>query len=863
MNIARSILLYIAWFFVCMIFVVTVLQFLPDWIEALFALIAPFFAVRWHNKRRREKSASNSEISESRYKRVAGQPDNFRPDEPFQADRRAVERGERTSPLSAPTRTRSLTSNQPNQDNRALIAAGRAARADLAIAAAKYAKPQSEDPASYAEDDIMPIFTNQSVGDHMEISSAIRSKSGWVPSGETVVVAGRHILGMVYVGTPPSVGESYYRQTCRAYIDPALSVASLPADPQSDDLGYWPSYSDISARCRATYLDWLADGATSKNINVGYVFLYFYGLERRLFVDKPERHEQALIIAEAERLLALFGENHSIRRYLGEFVETASIVFAREGQITPIYESRSWELPLPVRLKIGSTVRDGERVSAEWILSWYLCSGYTNLRTPARRCTNEFRALFLVLHEQKYPGGQKVRKPKGQLQYRYRAASSEFDLDLKPTVDGHPVPDITTLAAPLNRAQLIADEASDRLDKYSRFLGRNSDCGGSIEAHALLPIEIRDQFPCAGMDALENWAKSIIMADGLVAVAELIEKLEGAAPDRIGKRQLTDAADALAGLAIGMAPDPRFALRAPKADEVVVLFDLGEPVLMLEEVSDGYQQALLEMALGSFIAHADGEVVEAEHLRLVELATTAPVANDQERQRLQANRFWFEAVKPDMNMLRRRLKLASAEDSLTLRAAAIAMAHADMAIVPEEVAGIEKIYTALGLDRSLVYADLHARDITDTPVSVRAAIVAAGGEFIPEDTPPSAVTLDMSKIAEIRSNTDRVSSVLGEIFGADAQGSSPKDVPVPDSSFEGLDTIHSVFVKDLIAEMSWSADKLAGIAAVNKLPLAGMIETVNEWSFETHGEMLIDDYDGYEILPEIAEAIRHTMNGGK
>ena len=41
-----------------------------------------------------------------------------------------------------------------------------------------------------------------------------------------------------------------------------------------------------------------------------------------------------------------------------------------------------------------------------------------------------------------------------------------------------------------------------------------------------------------------------------------------------------------------------------------------------------------------------------------------------------------------------------------------------------------------------------------------------------------------------------------------------------------------------------------------------MIETVNEWSFETHGEMLIDDYDGYEILPEIAEAIRHTMNGG-
>jgi len=838
MNIVRSILLYIAWFFVCMILVVTVLQFLPDWIEALFAFIGSIFAVRWHNKRRRAKSASNIEES-------------------FQADGCTVERSENTSPPPAPAP--SLQSNQPYQD---IIAAGRAARADLAIAAAKYAKPQSKYPTSYVGDDITPTSADQSAGDHMKISSAIRSKGSWVPSDEIVVVAGRHITGMVYVGTPPQFGESYYRRETRAYIDPALSVASLPADPQSDDLGYWPSYSDISARCRATYLDWLADGATSKYINIGYVFLYFYGLERRLFVDKPEQHEQALIIAEAERLLALYGTNHSIRRYLGEFVEMASIVFALEGQITPIYESRSWELPLPVRLKIGSMVRDGERVSAEWILSWYLCSGYTKLRTPARRCTKEFRALFQVLHEKKYPGGQKVRKPKGQLKYRYRAASSEFDLDLEPTVDGNPVPDITSLAAPLNRAQLIADEASDALNKYSRFLGRNSESAGSIEAHALLPMEIRDQFPCAGMDALENWAKTIISADGLVAVTELIGKLEGAAPDRIGKRQLTDAADALAGLAIGMAPDPRFALRAPKADEVVVLFDLGEPVLMLEDVSNGYQQALLEMALGSFIAHADGEVVESEHLRLVELAATAPVANDQERRRLHANRFWFEAVKPDMNMLRKRLKAASSEDALMLRAAAVAMAYADMAIVPEEVAGIEKIYAALGLDRSLVYADLHARDVTDAPVSVRAAIPEADGQMIPEDTLRNVVTLDMSKIAEIRSNTDRVSSVLGEIFGADPEIDNPQEATDSDSGFNGLDIIHSTFVHELIARKSWSADEMAGLAGANKLPLSGMIETVNEWSFDTHGEMLIDDYDGYEILPEVAEAIGHTMNGG-
>jgi tellurite resistance protein len=284
---------------------------------------------------------------------------------------------------------------------------------------------------------------------------------------------------------------------------------------------------------------------------------------------------------------------------------------------------------------------------------------------------------------------------------------------------------------------------------------------------------------------------------------------------------------------------------------------------MLEDVSEGYQQALLEMALGSFIAHADGELVEAEHLRLVELATTAPVANHQERKRLHANRFWFETIKPDMSMLRKRLKSASAEDALILRAAAIAMAHADMAIVPEEVAGIEKIYMALGLDRSLVYADLHARDVIDVPISVRAAVAEAGGESIPDDPQSNAVTLDMSKIAQIRSNTNRVSSVLGDIFGADAEGDNTDTAAAPDNGFKGLDTIHSAFVQELIAKDSWSADELAVIAAANKLPMSGMIETVNEWSFELHGEMLIDDYDGYEIIPEIAEAIRHSLNGGK
>ena len=53
----------------------------------------------------------------------------------------------------------------------------------------------------------------------------VPERSAWVPSSETAGVAGRDVGGMVYVGTPPLLNTYGYRDKCRAYIDPSLSVA--------------------------------------------------------------------------------------------------------------------------------------------------------------------------------------------------------------------------------------------------------------------------------------------------------------------------------------------------------------------------------------------------------------------------------------------------------------------------------------------------------------------------------------------------------------------------------------------------------------------------------------------------------------
>ena len=684
-------------------------------------------------------------------------------------------------------------------------------------------------------------------------------RSGWVPAAGTVTVSGRDIGGMVYVGAPPLLNHHGYRDKCRAYIDPSLSVARTGDDRAGEGMSYWPGYSDISARSRATYLEWLASGRTDTSYDPGYMFLYFYGLERRFFVDQSDTDAKD-IIAEVHRLVSLYPDNHSVKRYLGEFLDIAMLAETEFEALEPVFERQGWELPFSLKYAIGARLDKGEHLSADWVLSWLICHPESNLRTPATRCRDEFLALFKMRFDDRFPDGLKVNKPRKHLKATYRAASSEFEGTINPTVNGKAVPDISGLRKPIEIAQEIADESMDDLDKLSRYLGRNPDGRGSIEAHALIPIELWQLFPSAEMENLKGWANGIIQKGGLIPLSDVIEKLEGQRAAKIGKRQLTSAADALARLGFGLAPDPRFALRSPKPDEPVVVFDLGEQIEKLEDVSESYRTALMELALASFVAHADGRIADAELKALEAQIASVAGLSEQEQRRLRANMAWFLVVPPDMTLLRRKLKEIDVEDQRAMRAALVGAAHADGVIQSEEVASIEKVYKVLGLDPSLAYSDLHAGEIADAPRTVRAAQQGRSGEAIPETDKITGPVLDASRIAAIRSDTDRVSSVLGQIFeieedqeeGGGASGST---------MLTGLDLKHGQLVLDLVGQEHWTVDAFEQLCTQLGLMASGALEVVNEWAFETYDEALLDEYDGFDVSVDIAQAVKQKLEG--
>ena len=677
--------------------------------------------------------------------------------------------------------------------------------------------------------------------------SRSRREPRWIESGDTASVAGRKIGGMIYLGPGPR--QESWGHEGNPFIDPGLSVAKIGSDISGDSMPYWPSYSAINPRARATYLDWLASGRANKQYGVGYVFLYFYGLERRFFVDSPNEEESRLLVAETERLLGIYGENHSIRRYLGAFLEAARIVLEPVGPAEPRFEKTGYQLPLGMRIKIGRMAKEGLPLGADWLLGWYVAHPENSLRTPATRAFPEFRALFSLLFDERFPEGLKISTPKRLLRARYTAASGAFEVDLNQFLGD--IPDVSSISKPLNIAKELTEKVTNELEKYSRFLGRNPEGRDTIEAHALLPERLWPLFPCAEMEDIRRWTEEVIQTGGLSPVEQIIERLEGAPPDKISKRQLTGAADALARLSTGMAPDPRFALRSPKLGEPVVLFRLPEEITTLEEVSEKYREILIVAALGSFIAHADGTIAEKERSALETRINKAGLSAA-ERARLLANLQWMLAVPPDLALFRRRLKDIPENIRQELGQVTLAMAAADGVIDSEEIKAIEKLYKAMDLATNGVYADLHALTARDELVIVRPAGDQERDFVIPP--PPERdgkVVLDAERVASVMANTARVSSVLGDIFRDDEPEDEQEILEDTGDGFSGLDAQHAAFLDELLTRSHWEETEFAILAGRFRLMQSGALETLNEWSFERFGDVLIEEHEGYMLNPEV------------
>lgn len=674
----------------------------------------------------------------------------------------------------------------------------------------------------------------------------------WIPPGESVSIAGLTIPGgMVYVGNSLStpLGDN---DPC--LIDPSKTVAAR-ADYTERDMGYWPSYSDVSPSARRAYLKWLAGGRQDPRADIGYVFLFFYGLERRAIIDASKdetaQADWPLIADELRRLLSIYGEkSHSFRRYAGELLDWVSLA----SHPARLYERpvpelpRSFELPLYIRLALGQAAVDSEPVPAHLALAWAKLDPNIALRTPATRCAEQFEQLFAQKYVELYGRGMVLPRNRTKLKLVYRPASSGFRgyQELKLTFKD--TPDVTVLTAPTKKLQEVVEAATKPLESFSRLVGKSPDAKTSLEALLQLPAPL---WPESAQKALQ--ALKARMGEGMVAMSfqDLLSAL--GAKTAFTKDKTLSLARTLESANVGFEPDVLSGAKPPKPEEKVVLFALP-PSEQLSRANGPYLAAALTLQLASAVASADGEfgIKEMGHLR--ETVLSWKHLTPSQTRRLLAHLRLLMQAPASLTALKKKFEPLDTAVKETIAAFMATVAQSDGEVSPAEVKMLEKVYKALGVDSKKVFSDVHAVAAGTKPT---AAAVAKAEE--------SGFKLDPARIAALQKDTERVSALLANIFTEAEEQVAAVAEPVeaePETEtveapkgLMGLDEAHSALARMMLSRPEWSREELLDVAADLDLMLDGALEHINETAFDTHDMPLFEGEDPVTVNAEILEKV--------
>jgi hypothetical protein len=633
-------------------------------------------------------------------------------------------------------------------------------------------------------------------------------------------------------------------------VDPALPIARY-ADKAGSTLDYWPNYAELQPQARRAYLEWLAAGRRDPTTPVGYVFIFFYGLERRLIAEKSKADAPA-ILHELGELLTVYGYNHSFQRYCKALIEAAEVIL----EMTPTTPKATpdlrlgWEIPIGVRVHLGKKVRDGSPIDAEDALCWTLSHPQLSTKTAVTRCFDEFHALWHYRFRERFPGGIKVRQPKARIQFNYRAASSEFYANA--TIDD--LPDIGAISGPISKFDALLSSCAEELDPLSRFLGRRPDERKSVLAASLCPAPVRNQNSESGFAKARAALVAAIGSGGFgqLAVAAVLDTLlqgSAAVDAEARKTYLKRLADILDAMRIGFEPDKRFGPPVPLADATMLcLFEMRGETQPIESRAN-YHSARTMVEVAVLAARADEVVVQAELQSIVtDLATVAGL-NDVDQQRLHAHTLALVANPPKLRASTKRLlELPDSEKQLVLTSVVNAIV-ADQRVTPAEVRFLEGLYKALGMPQDEVYTRLHAGGSAVVPQSERSASGPSRRQ---------AGAIDSDRLARIRQETSAVSTMLASIFREEEPEALAAEVANPATAkhaFPGLDAAHTFILLRLTAE-PFEADAFEALCRENRLLPGGAIETINDWAFDTLDDVAVEDDDVICIQPHLIEAIK-------
>ncbi|MDX9974641.1 MAG: TerB N-terminal domain-containing protein [FCB group bacterium] len=427
----------------------------------------------------------------------------------------------------------------------------------------------------------------------------------WAEPGKSLIVAGYTIPeGMLYWSKGPASEAS-----C---IDISLPVGR-PVEEPKGSLGYWPQYGRMTPDQRANYLAWLASGRKAPLHDIGYAFVYFYGLERRVLVDGADVQPA---LKETLRLLSAYRGSGSFFSYLSNFI---AYVLARKGVAKLPEEWFRWvfldalpelnEDALAVALAWVST--HGRPLPAK--LAFAVAK--QDMRSPKsvviKRAGEQFYELFRKKYQEKFGEGMRTSGILDRY-VEYRPASPCL---LEPYAERRferlRLPNPLGMQVQFTPLVQIWTECITELKPFSSELVKGQ---GKLtrEAFKALPQALKAEVEHPDKPRWETVITEHAKEDGFVfvTVGELARIAAIPQRSKLSVKQSMDLVETAKDMGFAIVPDPWILRRCYDWDELVAIQSLDKES---EPGQEGYfRAAALMLAIGMTMAAADGKIDREE-----------------------------------------------------------------------------------------------------------------------------------------------------------------------------------------------------------------------------------------------------------
>ncbi|MYM92345.1 TerB N-terminal domain-containing protein [Duganella vulcania] len=721
-----------------------------------------------------------------------------------------------------------------------------------------------------------PLWPRHDAASGSPTTAALPPNCRWIRKGESVSAGGFEIAGgLLYICVGGSLGDGPLDP---AVIDITAEVHNQDVPLQDAQMGYWPSYSDISPRARRGYLQWLAGGRSAPDADIGFAFLYLYGLERRILADNGaddlDEFELADITERIAQLLGIYGGQPSFRHYaegLRHYISALAVQGKTYLAPPPKLSRGTTTTPFPIKLALAQMAADSHPLSPQWALAWAATSPTIKFGRHVERCKREFADLFRYHFNDTYPAGIVLKPGRAALQLRYEPASAALR-GRSFTPDLQNLPDVSHAPHYIDLLQQLVDRCTQALVAYSKKLLRVATPGEKAAAAYLLPFPI---WPQELKRPVEQLRLSIGERTMAMTQEQLITHFLHGEPCTKADLAIIAAAAAAAGIAMEPALNT---LRHGETPATVHLYrtDGTDPAPIGD--SDWRHLTLGLAASLGHVKHAG--VAEAVRERLESFAllhSDLPVAA---QRRLRASGAAHCDQPPSTQTLVKKISVLPGEQIKDCfgYAAAIVSAAGDAALTGKLLHAMASVAMTDAEAHALLHAERYNVPAPVTPIPSGPAIggsaPAAANAPLPADAgaqqgnggkheqqPSGAIVLDADRIAAIIRDTAAVNHLLAGVFQDDQPASTQAATFNRDSvqtrrpSIWGLSPTLSLLLRYLVKRPTWSRSALARHCARLGLMVDGALEAINDAAFDHLDAALTEGTDPIAIDPTLAHQV--------